>query len=491
MKTAAAAILVLLLVVNAQAYEHWNNERHSALLPDESIAIRVESPSGQNLENYLLFSGDGIEERPMVAIPDGPSTVTATMPGPISDSRRCGFRLIRNGELDLMPVRLADGAAPVPSDLTLLESDPVGDELYGYQNLDLVASHVGLSEARLYGALTNAGGGFPTSQMLTFFGYVLAIADPALAAPDTVFLLMHTLNQPGIITPGLYKATGPETGDLVWLGDVVTEEYPATNQLVISCALADLVADPYFASWYDTSDPAIGLAALTQRITLLGGVDQADESPGGTCWLRGCSIEPFVNQLPTLSDLTFEGTGPGAFARVDYSDANGHCPVVCEVSFDGGEPVAMLPQTLDYGAPVTYATEAGIEPLASGVWTTAVARFSDNASDFIELAATNTGVDEDGHRPVQGLALSIERNPTSTSAIIEFAMPAQGHLRVDVFDVSGRVLRTLVDRVVGTEAGTLSWDGRDEAGAAVSSGIYFLKASALGQSATKKLVLAK
>jgi hypothetical protein len=491
MKTAATVLLVFALSVNTQAYEHWNDSRNSALLPGDSIAVRVESPSGPGVENYLLFARSGIEEVPMVAIDDGPSTVSATIPGPVSDVRRCGFRLLQDGELDLMPVRIAGGATPVPSDLTLLEPDPVGDELFGYQNLDLVASHVSLSDTRLYAALTNAGGGFPTSQLLTFFGYVLAIADPAAANPDTVFLLMYTIDQPGIISPGLYKATGPDIGDLVQIGDVETQEHPATDQLMISCSLADLMADAYFMSWYDPSDPAIGLAAFTQRITLLGGVDQADESLGGVCSLRDFSIEPFANQLPTLSNLTFEGVGPTAFASIDYSDSDGHCPVVSEISFDGGVPYPMFPQTLDYGSPVTYTTEAGIEPLANGAWTNAVARFSDNESDVVELAASNTGIADDASGQVTVLALSIARNPSGPSASIEYSMPAPGHLRVAVFDVRGRVVRTLVDHAVGAESASLNWDGRDATDSPVSSGIYFVRASALGQVATKKLLLTK
>jgi hypothetical protein len=483
--------LTLSLVVNARAYEHWNDSRHSALLPGDSIAVRVESPSGPGVENYLLFAGSGVEEATMLAIDDGPSTMSATIPGPVAEVRRCGFRLIQDGALDLMPVHIANGSSPTPSDLTLLELDPAGDELYGYQNLDLVASHVGPSDTRLYAALTNAGGGFPTNQLLTFFGYVVAIADPALADPDTVFLLMHTIDQPGVISPGLYKATGPAIEDLVRLGDVVTQEYPATNQLLISCELADLMADPYFGSWYDYSDPAIGLAAFTQRITLLGGVDQADESLGGTCWFRGLSIAPFLNQLPTLSNLVLVGEGSGAFAQIDYSDANGHCPVVSEVSFDGGEPSPMFPLTLDYGASVTYVTASGIEPLASGAWTNAVARFSDNEYDVVELTTSNTGLSEDGGTQAYDLALSIPRNPTGPSAGIEYTMPALGHLRVDVFDVRGRVVRTLVDRIVGARTGTVTWDGRNEADAPVSSGIYFIRASALGQVATTKILLSK
>jgi hypothetical protein len=106
----------------------------------------------------------------MVPVPDGPSTVTATVPGPTTELARYGFRLVQNGELDLMPVRIADGVSPVPSDLTRLASDPAGDGLYGYQNLDIVDCHVSFSGTRLYGAITNAGGGFPVSRLLSFFG---------------------------------------------------------------------------------------------------------------------------------------------------------------------------------------------------------------------------------------------------------------------------------------------------------------------------------
>jgi len=491
MRRAALSVLALALTSQAHAYGHWNDVRHSALLPDDSITVRVENPSGAGVENYLLFAGNGIEEEAMIAVPDGPSTVAATVPGPTTELRRYGLRLVQNGELDLMPVRIADGVSPVPSDLTRLASDPTGDELYGYQNLDIVDCHVSFSGTRLYGAITNAGGGFPVSQLLTFFGYVLAIADPALSEPDTVFVLMHTYNQPGVITPGLYKVTGTDLGDLVRLGDITVQTYAGTNQLMISCALADLMADPYFASWYDPADPALGLAAFTQRITLLGGVDQADESPGGTCSLRECSVAPFTNELPSLSGLAFMGAGPEAFAQIDYDDADGHCPVTAEIVFDGGPPNPMYPQTLDYSSTVTYATEAGLEPLAGGSWMVAVARFSDNLSDVVELSASNTGVSDDGSAPGGGFALTIAPSPFSASTSIEYAMPTPGHLRVEICDVRGRLVRTLLDDTVSPRRGSLVWDGRDDRGENVSSGVYFCRVAAPGRVEAMKLLLAR
>ncbi len=491
MRRAALAALVLALATQAHAYAHWNDLRHSALLPGDSITVRVESPSGAGVENYLLFAGDGIEEQAMTPVLDGPSTAAATVPGPTTEIDRYGFRLVQNGQLDLMPVRIADGASPVPSGLTRLASDPTGDELYGYQNLDIVDCHVSFSGTRFYGAIKNAGGGFPVSQFLTFFGYVLGIADPALAEPDTVFVLMHTYNQPGVITPGLYKVTGTGLGDLVRLGDIAVQTYAGTNQLMISCALADLMADPYFASWYDPADPALGLAAFTQRITLLGGVGQADESPGGSCSLREFSVAPLVNELPELSDLTFVGSGSAAFAQIDYDDANGHCPVIAEIAFDGGVPHAMYPQTLDYGSAVTYSTATGIEPLATGTWTVAVARFSDNASDTVRLSAANTGVPEAGGAQALSLVLSASPSPFAGQTHIAYAMPAGGHLRVEVCDVRGRRVRTLHDGAVSAGRGSVEWNGRDGRGELVPSGVYFCRVAALGRVDVTKLVLAR
>jgi hypothetical protein len=490
MRTVAAAILVVALAASAEAYEHWNDIRHSALLPDDDVTVRVESPSGAGVQNYLLFGGNGIEETAMTSVLDGPSTVAATVPGPVSATRYYGFRLIENGVLDLMPIRIADATSPVPADLTRLAADAVGDGLPGYANLDLTDCHVGFSGTRLYCALTNAGGGFPVSSGLTFFGYVLGVADPARTDPDTVFVLMHTFNQPGIITPGLYKATGTGLSDLERLGDVTVQTYGATNQLMISCQLSDLMGDPYFASWYDPADPEIGVAAFTQKITLLGGVTQADESPGGTCSLRELAIAPVANQLPALSNLSFVGAGQGAYARVDYDDVNGHCPVIAGISFDGGALYPMYPQTLDYGTTVTYATDAGIAPLAGGGWLLAVARFSDNLVDEVELEASSTGVAGGGE--ARGpLVSSIAPNPFSATTHIEYSMPAGGHLRVEVFDAAGRLVRTLLDGVVSAGRSDLAWDGRDDHGLRAGSGTYFCRLVGAEGSGLTKMTLVR
>jgi hypothetical protein len=489
MKGLILGICLIALGSQAYGYTYWNDIRHSALLPDTTVTVRVENPTGTGVENYLLYAGSEILEEPMIPILDGPSTLQATVVAPVTDMHYYGFRLIQGEELDILPVRISDGIDPEPQDLTRLAADAEGDELFGYTHLDLVDCHLSYSGDRFYVALKNAGGGFPVIQVLTFFGYLLGVADPALADPDTVFGLMHTYYQAGIIGPGLYRIEGTGLGNLFKIGDVAVEEFPAMNTLVISCELADLTADPYFMSWYDPADPALGVAAFTQRITLLGGAQEADRSPGGQCYLRDFGIAPTVNQLPELTGFVLQGTGAEATAQIDYLDPDGNCPVLAEIMFDDSLTFSMYPMTLDYGSAVTYRTAEGIEPLASDSWTNAILRFSDNLADTVEYEPPSNGVYDDSEPAGPGgLQALITPNPFTTTVVIEFALPVEGKVRIEVYDISGGLVRTLDYTEPASGRGRCVWNGDDSDGAHTSPGVYFCRLTAPGQKEVHKLV---
>ena len=60
-----------------------------------------------------------------------------------------------------------------------------------------------------------------------------------------------------------------------------------------------------------------------------------------------------------------------------------------------------------------------------------------------------------------------------------------------VFDVAGRLVRTLVDGRRTAGAHSERWDGRDESGLNAASGVYFARMKAEGEVFTTKLVMAK
>ena len=76
-----------------------------------------------------------------------------------------------------------------------------------------------------------------------------------------------------------------------------------------------------------------------------------------------------------------------------------------------------------------------------------------------------------------GLAAS-RPNPFVDRTDIRFALDLPGPARIEIFDVSGRLVRTLLDRPMPVGGHAVSWDGRDDAAKPVASGVYFYRLTA-------------
>ena len=64
-------------------------------------------------------------------------------------------------------------------------------------------------------------------------------------------------------------------------------------------------------------------------------------------------------------------------------------------------------------------------------------------------------------------------NPFNPRTSIRFETAGEGRVAIDVFDVRGRLVRRVADRVFPAGVHAVVWDGRDEAGGQPASGIYF------------------
>jgi len=69
----------------------------------------------------------------------------------------------------------------------------------------------------------------------------------------------------------------------------------------------------------------------------------------------------------------------------------------------------------------------------------------------------------------------VRPNPSAGDTSILFTLDRPGHVRVRIVDVSGRDVRTLMDRRLGEGSHDAVWSGRDDAGRPVVAGVYFYR----------------
>ena len=87
---------------------------------------------------------------------------------------------------------------------------------------------------------------------------------------------------------------------------------------------------------------------------------------------------------------------------------------------------------------------------------------------------------------------SIYPNPMNPTTRIAYTLGrADERARLAVFDVTGRLIRTLLDDRVAAGPHEVTWDGRDDAGRGVGSGLYFVRLVTRDRVESKKLVVSK
>ena len=112
--------------------------------------------------------------------------------------------------------------------------------------------------------------------------------------------------------------------------------------------------------------------------------------------------------------------------------------------------------------------------------------------DDVNVTSTSTGVNDPGEIVPREFALRQNApNPFNPVTTIAFALPEQADVSLKVYNMAGRVVRTLVNGPEGPGTHSVVWDGRDEAGRTVASGVYFYRMDAGEFTERRMMVLLK
>jgi hypothetical protein len=82
-------------------------------------------------------------------------------------------------------------------------------------------------------------------------------------------------------------------------------------------------------------------------------------------------------------------------------------------------------------------------------------------------------------------------NPFNPTTNIRFSLPKSGHARLDIYNILGRRVTTLVDEDLPAGHKLITWYGKDYQGNVVAGGVYFYSLKAGDFTETKKMILMK
>ena len=115
---------------------------------------------------------------------------------------------------------------------------------------------------------------------------------------------------------------------------------------------------------------------------------------------------------------------------------------------------------------------------------------------YFSTGGAATGVSENAGEVGPGndaggedLILAVGRpNPFGRETVLRFRIPRGGPVRLSAHDVSGRLVRTLEDRVLPPDWYSVAWDGSEEGGRTAAAGVYLVRLECGGAVRRAKVV---
>lgn len=139
----------------------------------------------------------------------------------------------------------------------------------------------------------------------------------------------------------------------------------------------------------------------------------------------------------------------------------------------------------------TTETTCDISGNASSYFHVTVTDVAGNESEAATIENAAAGIDGVRVVPADFALRSAVRNPAGYRVTLWFDLACRGEVRLQVYDVGGRLVATLLDRMMPAGTHGVSWDGLDSRGRRVPAGVYLCRMDAAGYTATSKIVIAR
>jgi len=258
----------------------------------------------------------------------------------------------------------------------------------------------------------------------------------------------------------------------------------APTLTLVNCELTDKKPNPLATTSFNVEDkagPALMIArTLTTRILEVGfseDVDLETVQSGDFSWTLGGALENFqVNVatvipsvytpgrivLETIEGFAWEPYMGGTISYVAHPSGGVKPSLLGIEDLEGN--ISEYSDTDAYGNAVWYKTGHVVDDTKGLV------------AEYVEISTDDIVVNvEEAAAPVAYALSKNYPNPFNPTTTIEFAIPVAGNVELVIYNINGQKVRTLVSETKDAGYYKAMWDGRNELGESVSSGIYLYR----------------
>jgi hypothetical protein len=169
-----------------------------------------------------------------------------------------------------------------------------------------------------------------------------------------------------------------------------------------------------------------------------------------------------------------------------YSDADGNCPIIAEVTLDDSTTISLVPALNDFSDAVQFSAL-----LPGSGWSNGTVRFSDNNSDFvtaqIHATANNDAV------AVLRPSVSVWPNPChlrqAGKMLFRLENNPATHSELTIYNIKGQVLHQAESVLQAKGDNSFTWNGCDKLGKKAAPGLYLATIQQGKQKSSRKFLI--
>jgi hypothetical protein len=209
----------------------------------------------------------------------------------------------------------------------------------------------------------------------------------------------------------------------------------------------------------------------------------AEEADGIPCWSSAADSGYSVDNLAPSAPSPFTGSYSAGTATLGWGASGAADFALFRLYRGENTTFATGPGNL-----VRTQAGTGYVDVAGEPYIYKLTAVDIHGNESVEATLQPSGTaDVDAATPRE-LALSAPApNPLRASCAMQLALPRAARVALAVYDQQGRRVRTLVAGAQPAGEQTVVWDGRDEGGRGVASGIYFVRCEAEGRTFTRRI----